>query len=287
MLHEIHRQELRANKAGNIVYLNNPKVGCSTVKNALWMALSSETAHGSFNVHSIERSPFNDDISDLDWLEYTRVFTFMRNPFVRLVSAYLDKIVGQEAEQWKWFVLRYKVPADKVLPFDDFVRLISDGAPEDLDPHWRPQYINLVYPFVRPNAIGKLERMDAELPDILQRYLSVAPAPVKRENLHGTNAGATFRDYFRDPITLRRAITLYSDDFRHFRYSLDLAAPFEGEALAAPSDHGHPRLAALGALVKADNPVARQAALDRIDALIADDPFARTLWAQINRLPTE
>lgn len=275
MLPQIHRQALRANKTGNIVYLNNPKVGCSTVKNALWKALSPETAQGPFDVHLLEGSPFNDDLQSLDWLETARIFTFVRNPFVRLVSAYLNKIAGQEAAQWQWFVRRYKVPADQVLPFDDFVRMISEDAPEDLDPHWRPQHINLMYPFVRPNAIGKLEQMDEELPRFLERYLAVPLVPVPRKNQHGTNARATYLDHFRNPNTLRRVITLYYDDFRHFGYSLDLAAPLEGRALAAPSDHDHPRLAALADLRRASTPAARHAALDRIDALIADDPFTR------------
>lgn len=289
MLPQILRQALRANKAGNIVYLNNPKVGCSTVKTALWKALSPETAQGQIDVHTIKGSPFMDDIEILDWLENARIFTFVRNPFVRLVSAYLNKIVCQEAAQWQPFVRRYKVPDDKVLPFDNFVQLISEDAPEDLDPHWRPQHINLMYPFIRPNAIGKLEHMDEELPVILKRFLSVPLAPVQRKNQHGTNAEATYLQYFRNPNTLRRAITLYYNDFCYFNYSLDLDSPQEGRALAAHSDHGHPRLATLAALRKEGSPAARHAALDRIDRLIADDPLTRNdeasrAWAIYARL---
>ena len=276
VLPQIHRQAIRANRTGNIVYLNNPKVGCSTAKFNLWLALDPDIAGRNPDVHSIAGSPFTDDLAALDWIETARIFTFVRNPFVRVVSAYLNKIAGQEPAQWDWFVRRYKVPADRVLPFDAFIRLISDDCPEDLDPHWRPQHLNLMYPFVQPNVIGKLERMDEELPQILTQFLATPAAPPRRKTQHGTDAAQSFQSYFRDPDTLRRVISLYYEDFAHFGYALDPAAPVAGTALPPVSerisDHGHPRLAALAALRRETAGPARQAVVERVAALVATDP---------------
>ena len=275
MLPQIHKQALRANQAGNLVYLNNPKVGCSTVKNALWEILAPEAAKGKFDVHSIEGSPFEDKLAKLGWLADANVFTFVRNPFSRLVSAYLNKIVGQEPRKLDQFCQRYQVPADQRLSFDEFVRCISEDAPEYLDPHWRPQHINLMYPFVQPNVIGKLEHMDEELPGVLNRFLAAPLAPVQRKNQHGTNSQKKYRAFFSNPRTLERAVTLYFRDFLHFGYSFDLDAPIEGRPLPDPSDHKHNKFAALAALRRAGTPKDRTQALDQIESLTADDPLTR------------
>ena len=276
MLPQIHRQAIRANQAGNVVYLNNPKVGCSTVKFNLWRALVPDAAEEAMDVHKIAGSPFTDDLASINWIETSRIFTFVRNPFVRVVSAYLNKIAKRERPHWLLFAQRYKVPVEQVLSFDAFVQLISDDAPEELDPHWRAQRINLMYPFVMPNVIGRLENMDEELPQILAHFLGTPAEPTNRKSPHGTNASDSYQAYFRNPETLRRVLTLYYEDFLHFGYSLDPAAPIAGKAMpplaARISDHPHTRLAALAELRRAHTGPARQQATERLAALVAADP---------------
>lgn len=276
MLPHITNQALRANKAGNIVYLNNPKVGCSTVKFNLWKALSPDTAQGQFNEHDLEGSPFSSELWSMDWLENASIFTFARNPFVRVVSAYLNKIVAQEKAQWHTFVRRYKVDPVKVLPFDAFISHIAADTPEDLDPHWRPQSINIMYPFIRPNALGKLERMDEALPKIMSRFLGTDIAETPRKAVHSTQAQKNFLGYLGNPETVRKIIALYYDDFTYFGYFMDPDAPVEGKPVELFSDHAHPRLAGLAALRNASQKKDAQEILLRLQGLIADDPLARS-----------
>ncbi|WP_163025935.1 sulfotransferase family protein [Chachezhania antarctica] len=275
MYPQIQRQALRANKAANIVYLNNPKVGCSTIKNILWNSLADEPRARKVDVHDVEASPFDNRIDQMDWLADARIFTFVRNPFVRVVSAYLNKIADQKPIQWSHFVRRYGVDSGPVIGFDAFIKLISEDAPERLDPHWRPQHLNLMYPFVQPNMMGKLERMDDLLPQVLERYLGLPPAPVKRKSRHGTNAGATYLDYFRNRDTLDRVLALYAEDFRYFGYATDLDAPVEGTDLPPSSDHRHDRLAALSDFRRAGSASDRADALSRLDTLVQADAMAR------------
>jgi len=86
---------LRVNQAHNFIYLNNPKVGCSTVKAAVWKAVAPDTFDPGKGVHDLARSPAK------------------------------------------------------------------------LNPHWRPQFLNICYPFITPDFIGRLENMDGQLPDVL------------------------------------------------------------------------------------------------------------------------
>lgn len=272
MYPQIQRQALRASRSGNIVYLNNPKVGCSTIKNILWNTLADEPRARKVDVHDIEASPFDNQIDQMDWLADARIFTFVRNPFVRIVSAYLNKIADQKPIQWSAFVRRYGVDSGPVIGFDAFIRLISEDAPERLDPHWRPQHLNVMYPFVQPNMMGKLENMDAVLPLVLERYLGLPPVPVQRKSRHGTNASASYLDYFTNPDTLDRVLTLYAEDFRYFGYAPDLDAPLGGSDLPPVSDHRHERLAGLAAFRQAKSPADRAAKLAKLEGLIAADP---------------
>lgn len=86
------RQSIRANRKNNIIYLNNPKVGCSTIKSNLWQILSPETFRKDGDVHDVKSSPFSNKPVDSRWISTANIFTFVRNPFTRAVSAFLNKI---------------------------------------------------------------------------------------------------------------------------------------------------------------------------------------------------
>lgn len=270
VLTKILNDAIRANKAANIVYLNNPKVGCSTIKLNLWTILSPGNPPEGRDVHNIKGSPFETDIRAVRWAAHANIFTFVRNPFVRVVSAYLDKVGGSRKNSaWVTFAERYKLDQFAPLPFDEFIRLISEDAPEDLDRHWRPQHLNILYPFVMPNALGKLERMDSELPEILNTFLGVRPE-MKRRDGHATSARESFKDYYTSTETADRVRALYAKDFAYFGYSTDLDAPTAGEDSPPLSAHEHPRLGALSTLHS--QPDRARTILTRLSSMIDEAP---------------
>jgi hypothetical protein len=77
-------------------------------------------------------------------------FSVIRDPFERLVSAYLEKFVYNRHSQRNQLhtrpVIREVQGTDDIdigqgISFDDFIHYVLRQDPYDLDPHWRPQHI--------------------------------------------------------------------------------------------------------------------------------------------------
>lgn len=245
-LPRILRQALRANREHGFVYLNNPKVGCSTVKANLWSGVAGCPVQAIGDVHAVEGSPFEREIAALDWAEGAFVFTFVRNPYARIVSAYLNKAVARTDRTWETFARNHGHP-DPAGPigFDAFVEFIAGVPPEDQDPHWRPQHLNTLHPFVQPNFVADLETMDRQLPKILTRLFPGRPPGFAARARHSTGARQGFAAHLGDSGTVARLRTLYAGDFEAFGYRRDPQAgpaPRQGPQM---SGHGHPGLALL------------------------------------------
>ncbi|MDT8853502.1 sulfotransferase family 2 domain-containing protein [Paracoccaceae bacterium Fryx2] len=242
---KILHQSLRANRANRFIYLNNAKVGCSTVKASLWAAITGSPPAKIGNVHVLEGSPFDNDIRKLDWAADAFIFTFVRNPHARLVSAYLNKVLPPRDRVWPEFATRHGLDPDRPIGFDAFVEFISGIPPEAHDPHWRPQHINTLHPFVTPNFVGDLDRMDTLLPDLLARLLPGRIAGSVARRQHGTGAGDSYRSHLTDPGTVARMQRLYAGDFELFGYDPDPARDPAPLAETRLRPHRHPRLARL------------------------------------------
>ena len=222
MLPHIRIQSIRANRKANIVYLNNPKSGCTTVKANLWCQIAPDTYPPRTNVHDLRASPFTNKISQQSWLRDATVVTFVRNPYVRLVSAYLDKIGNRDMAVWGAFAERHGLKLTQSVSFDLFVEVIAGEPPEFLDPHWRPQHVNIMYPFVRPNFLGRLETIDQDLPILLSECFGKLSNPPGRQAPHATGAGNQALALLSDSSTLSRARALYERDFELLGYSSKL-----------------------------------------------------------------
>ena len=82
-------------------------------------------------------------------------FTVVRDPFERLVSAYLDKFVLNRLHPGNQFHTRRVIAGvagrsqpsledfNRSISFAEFVDYIVAQRPENLDPHWCPQYLHL------------------------------------------------------------------------------------------------------------------------------------------------
>jgi len=109
--------------------------------------------------------PINEATDILDASSYLK-FAVVRDPFDRLVSAYLEKFVVNRMSLGNQFHTRAVIsrvfgiqrptPDDfsKSITFSQFVNYVINQSPDQLDPHWCPQYLYL------KNAIFKLFRFD-------------------------------------------------------------------------------------------------------------------------------
>ena len=116
-----------------LIYFINPKCGSTTIKaflatNDPLMNVDKKKIgqNGTFkNVDTME--------SISSYGEYFK-FTFVRNPWDRLVSCYLEKIVQQD----RWVNIFGQSPS-----FSKFVRIIHGISDEEANRHWRSQHTNV------------------------------------------------------------------------------------------------------------------------------------------------
>ncbi|MCC5811246.1 MAG: sulfotransferase family protein [Ectothiorhodospiraceae bacterium] len=156
--------------------------------------------------------------SRVAWRDYF-LFTFVRNPFHRTLSAYLDKVV------------RDRPPAAKnlgdsptqdgsTIGFSEFLDKLEAGALYR-GPHWAPQVSLLPKDRSRLNFIGRLERIDSDLPQLIGKLFgSDASAEVRNWDPHRTDSASKLASYY-DAAAVDRVRRMFREDFEAFGYSLD------------------------------------------------------------------
>lgn len=230
------------------IYCPIAKAACSSVKRwFLEIAGDSRPFSGHDDARLHEHTLRTQHGAALALLRSERIytFTFVRNPWSRLVSAYLNKCltlnkiserflrsVGQAGAIQQGRVSRMQ----PTLTFRQFVQFLSDGNPRQFDVHWRPQHF-----FLRDNRfdfIGRVERL-AEDFAIVSDHLGIDHplghinvTQYDRQASHDVVADCTpqelqahgaFPDY-RQFYTLeleRLVARLYARDIELFGYSYD------------------------------------------------------------------
>lgn len=142
-LHRFANNHALVHYKSGAVYSFIPKNGCSTLRLSLAIAngcIRDTSQHVWIHQNN---DTFAATTADLIRAPYT--FVFLRCPFSRIASVYLDKIVGHTVEAWALLDLLDRDRPLNSLTFDAFIRLIQ--RPEILNGniHWRPQVYFLVY----------------------------------------------------------------------------------------------------------------------------------------------
>lgn len=202
-----------------LVYVNNPKVACSTIKLTLQRAELGDPAYEpKTTMHDHRNSPML-TFPDLTQerieaaLADSFVFSFVRNPFTRLRSAYLNKIVtGQKNGKPR---MDAGFGRDECPSFDAFVAAVTAQDPSEHNSHWRPQAMTLSLAHVTFDFIGKMEEFSAGwarvvaatgLPDVV--YRSGKP-----------NDYAAHDPLLYTPQTAQMVRKAYAMDFEAFGYA--------------------------------------------------------------------
>ena len=208
-----------------LIYIANPKAGCSTIMQSMKAAQAAVYERDGRPFRRVEDPHTVDDCLYHDGLmprqaKQRYVFSCVRNPFARALSAYLDKIVTGAKTG------RMEFRSRSVNTFEDFLRAIGDANPMHIDTHFRPQYLNLNYPKIAYDALFYLED-DRPMADFLAR---IHPGfSLHRWSPHARSAADKLRTHYND-TTLDLARRFYARDFEYFGYSLELE-----DALKAPA----------------------------------------------------
>jgi hypothetical protein len=202
-----------------IVYVNNPKSGCSTIKNSLKHAQAARYRNEGRTGFQHDTYPHRADdcltrhgFADLKRGGPRLVISCVRNPYARALSGYLDKACRGDIGLYPEF--RGERPAS----FEAFLTALTKHPLRRIDPHFCPQWINLALRQVRYDAVFYLENVAAIEKGV--RYV-VADFEIKTSIPHAQGARDKLQAFYS-----RRAIDLvqriYADDFARLGYSLQL-----------------------------------------------------------------
>ena len=197
----------------NAAYVNNPKVACSTLKLTLQQAELDYKPPLAVHAHEVSPLVTWPDITPTDdLLKGLFVFSFVRNPYARLRSAYLNKIVRPQKNGA--FRKQAGFAADEVPSFRDFVLAVCAQEPKKQDPHWRLQALNLSVGRISYDFIGHLETFNADW-EKLRAHLSL-PANATfagKANKPDDAQALLFDKYMKNKVK-----TSYATDFLTFGY---------------------------------------------------------------------
>lgn len=218
------------------IYINNWKCGCSTIRRTLW---ASEHALGlapaPLDPHAVEQlSALVNDPRRWENVDNEFVFTFVRNPYARVLSAYLDKITGtRDPAVWGPFAERHNLGTDEI-SFVEFLRLIATEPAETMDIHWRPQSQIIGAELVPYDFVGAMESFTPDLAHVIHTLFG-PDAKIEVFAPHRTQASERLQQFYGAE---ERAIVedLYQDDFRVLGYATDLARLERVPAARPPID---------------------------------------------------
>ena len=137
-------------------------------------------------------------------------FTFVRDPFSRLASFYMDKVAGDRPDPdlkcYLWGALRVDSG------FDALARAVCQVPDALADRHFRSQH-DMICPLGGPKVdfIGRFERLAEQFEPIRQRY--GLPA-LRREN---ASPNYDYRDLYTEEL-VERVATRYAEDIERFGY---------------------------------------------------------------------
>lgn len=156
-----------------------------------------------------------------------RKVTVVRNPYSRLLSCYLHRIIGTPNSNPTKKALSALVGKEKVpeLTFGEFVNLICDQENREMERHYALQHDTVMYPLVRYDFIGKVETLHDDLLKMESllfkkpRFDRKALVEENRAPMQ-TNSNSKILKYYTDEIAAKVA-ERYRLDFETFGYSTD------------------------------------------------------------------
>jgi hypothetical protein len=194
-----------------VIYIGISKTGISSIKSLFLNKLNKEYDANNYNTIHIKGHEVFRYISKKEII--TKVcykFSFVRNPFDRLVSCYKNKIIEENNSliQTNYGNLFYKD-----MPFDEFVYNVSNIPDLLSDRHFRSQYSYLYYKGkLLVDFIGKFENINEDYKIIKEKY-NLTDLP----HINKSNEKKNYRDYYSKEL-IELVSVRYKNDIEKFNY---------------------------------------------------------------------
>ncbi len=152
----------------HFLYFYIPKVASTSIKKSL-----AHTLYGR-DIENRVHSYCFDEVIDITGEEYGSYFkfSFVRNPWDRVVSCYCDKILHKDFTNYKYkngvyrkFIHRYGTRFRMGMSFERFIEIICNLQDTESDRHFRSQHTYIIDSEENclVNFIGKFENIHADL----------------------------------------------------------------------------------------------------------------------------
>ena len=158
-------------------------------------------------------------------------FSFVRNPFDRLVSAYNNKVLELDdvTRPMQEMGLRHN------MPFAEFLEQTVSTDDEKLDVHLLPQArILCVDGQLIPSFVGQMEQMRSHW-QTLQNWLRRERLPelgeIPEKNVRRGDDHSDLKQYYADPATVRMVEERYGEDIALFYNGFSSEQLISGDAL--------------------------------------------------------
>lgn len=155
-------------------------------------------------------------------------FSFVRNPWARVVSAWLNKVAHPRQKEIEGVINR--CPGLRPgMPFEEFVHWLVEsphGRDEGANRHWQSQHRFLFLPDGSPGVhwLGRLEQLEEGFRDVC-RQLDLPPdlaLPRKNATLGSMGSGEVREPGYREhytPTTREIVARRYGTDIELFKYT--------------------------------------------------------------------
>ncbi len=214
------------------IYFEVPKAGCSTIKGilqeieatTLGLPIPEKTREV---IHNKKISPLLSpkDIGKdkfLEMLEDKQVFkfSFVRNPYTRILSAYLSKMRWQEGREKKEIADTLGILTKEKISFDQFLDAIKQTTSYNMNPHWRIQTDQLFWSLIDYNFIGHLENFNQDFQKVID---NISPDYNLQTQNYSRKTGSEIKlKNFYNSENINLVKNIYQQDFQTFNYSLEL-----------------------------------------------------------------
>lgn len=219
-------QQFRCLPELGLVYLTNAKTASTTIMLYLMVAAARGNANSpAIEPHRRDAGPFIENIFQHPLfgspeIRRMTIFSVVRNPFARTLSGYLSKIASGKTEAWQQFASQFGLRQDagrRPLSFTEFVRLLETQPDERINAHFRPQYVNLLFPFSAPHFVGRLEQFEEAA-----HFLEERGVPVVGQRGRSTRSADRVAEHYTEEAEALVA-RKFAPDFELFGYSSKLA----------------------------------------------------------------
>ncbi len=216
----------------NYLYTETPKVGCSTIKTTLQkMELNDPDFYREDfeDIHNRNFSPLlkPSQIGSFEKFITGSVFKFCfsRNPYSRLLSAYLEKIKSNKPQKRQILLHLGKnySDIDQEVSFDEFVNVVCEQPIINMNHHWRVQYYQTFQEFIEYDFVGKLENFSDDFKIVLAKLNKNYAHFLKDERRHSTRASDHLSKFYT-PSLIKIVQDKYAKDFEYFGYERELRA---------------------------------------------------------------